>query len=688
MRPFTRAGVPCLALLAACGGGGGGTTTPPGATPPLIASFSPTASAVGSQVTVSGLLFAEMPAGNTVRFNGAAASVLSATSTSLVAVVPVGATTGKIQVATAGGTATSATDFTVLSGPGSAWTTRLAGPRGRPSGLAFTGARYACVGNADPGFQASADGLAWTVTSWLSSADDVAWDGSLMVAVRGPWVDTSPDGLTWTMRMLPVGSSNTPSAVSRSPAAWVAVGEGGAAFSSADGFTWTSRNSGSASALTDVVWTGSQFLAVGQDGAVTTSPDGATWTPRPAPTSDSFTAVGASPSLAVATTFPYPSSQSALLTTPDGITWTPRLTGISPFNDVLFAGGRFVGVGFYTAATSPDGVAWDTSGTAPGIPEAIVHTGAGYAAVGTDRNGAGAFFTSTDGLAWTLRAADHDLVALARRPSDGLLLAVGSDVARTSADEGATWSLELLTPNIFENYPFLDVAWSSSANAFVAVVVLGANQYAYRSSDGRAWTQAGYVPCYGGLAASDAGLLVAAGSSLGGPCIATSPDDGATWTSRPQPAGGLLRKIFWAGGQFVALGSSGALATSPDGAAWTPRASGVTATLRGAAASTTTLVVVGDGGTILTSPDGATWTPRTSGTAYPLRRVTWTGSAFLVVGGTGRLLRSADGVAWTTLPTPWTASPNAFDLNDLVALPAPGGRLVLVGSGGLMATSP
>jgi len=98
--------------------------------------------------------------------------------------------------------------------------------------------------------------------------------------------------------------------------------------------------------------------------------------------------------------------------------------------------------------------------------------------------------------------------------------------------------------------------------------------------------------------------------------------------------------------------------------------------------------VVGDGGTILTSPDGATWTPRTSGTTYPLRRVTWTGSVFLAVGSTGRLLRSPDGVAWTTLPTPWTASPNDFALNDIVALPGPGGRLVLVGSGGLMATSP
>ncbi|HEU4382130.1 MAG TPA: IPT/TIG domain-containing protein [Anaeromyxobacteraceae bacterium] len=681
MRPLARAAVACFALLAACGGG---TTAPPsGPNPPLISSFSPTAGGVGTQVTIAGLLFAGTPAGNAVRFNGVSASVLSATTTSIVAVVPAGATTGRIQVTTAGGTATSASDFTVLSGPGSSWTTRLAGPRGRPTGLAFTGARYACVGDADPGFQASADGRVWTVTSQFSSADDVAWDGSLMVAVGSFWIYTSPDGLTWTMRTPPGPSSLR--AVARSPAAWVGVGENGAAYSSADGLTWTSRTSGTTSALEGVAWTGSQLLAVGQAGAVTTSPDGSTWTPRTPPTTDSFTAVGASPSLAVATTS---GSPSELLTTPDGSTWTPRLTGISPFNDVLYAGGRFVGVGFYTAATSPDGLTWDTTGTAPGIPESIVYTGAGYAAAGVDRNGDGAFFTSTDGLAWTLRAADQNLIALARRPSDGLLLAAGSDVARTSTDGGATWTLDLLVPS--QNYPFLDLTWSSSAGAFMAEVLVGANQDLYRSSDGRGWTRVNYIPCYGGLSADDTGFLVAIGSSIANPCIATSDDDGVTWTPRTppagQPAGWLLRKAFWAGGQWVAVGSSGALATSPDGAAWTPRSSGVSVMLRGAAASPATLVVVGDGGTILTSPDGVTWTPRNSGTTYALRRVTWTGNEFLAAGSTGRLLRSADGVGWTALPTPWTASPNTFDLNDILALP--GGHLVLAGDGGLVATSP
>ena len=135
-----------LSSLAACSGGGDGGSTPPG-NPPLISTFSPTSGAVGTQVTISGLLFAETPQGNTVRFNDVTASVVSASPTSLVAVVPAGATTGRIRITTAGGSATSSADFTVLTGVGAAWTTRLAGPRGMPSGLAWTGTRFAAVGS-------------------------------------------------------------------------------------------------------------------------------------------------------------------------------------------------------------------------------------------------------------------------------------------------------------------------------------------------------------------------------------------------------------------------------------------------------------------------------------------------------------------------------------------------------------
>jgi hypothetical protein len=578
-------------------------------------------------------------------------------------------------------------DPPVVTGLGAAWTTRLAGPRGSQRGLAWTGTRFAAVGSGE-GFQSSTDALVWTVRSWLSSADDVSWDGTQMIAVGGPfWVQTSGDGLTWTSRTLPAGSSSDLHSVARHPNGWVAVGESGAIHSSPDGVTWTARDAGTTKHLRSVAWSAGKLVAVGDDGAVVTSADGAAWTVGTPPTSDSFTAVGSSSSLAVATTFPYPGSQSALLTSPDGVTWTPRLPGISPFRRVIHAGGQFVGVGSYSAATSPDGIAWATSAV-PGSPNAIVHTGAGYVATGSDRNGAGAVFTSSDGLAWSLRSADHGLVAIARRPSDGLLVVVGSDVARTSADGGATWAIDWLTPELAQNWPFLDVVWSPSAGAFVALVQVAANQDAYRSIDGRTWTKITWVPCHGGLAVSGSGLLVATGSSLTGACIATSDDDGATWTPRTPPAGGRLEKAFWLGGQFVGVGTSGAIATSPDGVTWTPRPSGVTTTLRGAAASPASLVVVGDSGTLLSSTDGgASWTPRAPGTSSTLRRVVWTGSAFYAVGSAGRLLRSPDGATWTSIPTPYATSPDDHVLNDIAFLPDSGGRLVVVGDGGLVATS-
>jgi len=669
----------------ACGGGGAPAGTA-GGSPPLIARFSPDAGAVGAEVTISGLLFAEAPAGNTVRFNGTQATVLSATSTQLVVVVPAGATTGRIQVVTAGGSATSGASFTLLAGLGAAWTTRLAGPRGSQAGLAFTGTRYAAVGSG-AGFQSSSDGLVWTMASQLSSADDVAWDGALMVAVGGSfWVSTSTDGRTWTTRTLPASGDDL-DAVARSPAAWVAVGRGGYVVSSPDGTSWTARTSGTAKDLRAVAWTGTRFVAVGAEGAVVTSPDGAAWTLQPPPTTDAFTAVGASAALMVASTFPSVGPQGAVLTSTDGAAWTPQGTGLPSFNRVLHAGGRFLGAGFYAAATSPDGLAWTSGAPVPGILDAVVHTGAGYLATGSDGNGAGAVFSSADGLGWAMRAADHNLVALARRPSDGLLVAVGSNTARASSDGGATWTLDWLSADLAKNYPFLDLVWSPSASAFVALVQVAANQDAYGSVDGRTWTRVGGVPCQGGLAVSPAGLLLVTGSSLTGACVATSPD-GVTWTPGTPPAGGLLRKAFWVGGQFLAVGSGGALATSADGATWTPRTSGVGGTLRGAAASPTTQVVVGDGGTILSSSDGgAAWTPRTSGTTSSLRRVIWTGSEFLAVGSSGRLLRSADGVTWSSQPTPYAASPGAHDLNELVFVPGGGGRLVVAGSAGLLATS-
>jgi len=572
---------------------------------------------------------------------------------------------------------------------GAVWTTRLAGPRGSQNGMVLANDHFIAVGDG-AGVQASTDGRVWSVTtSTVTRLDDIARDrdGDRMVALNGSfWVLTSDDGLAWTKQVLPQGA-NTPRGLARSNTVWVAVGDGGSILSSPDGITWTKRESGTSSNLRSVAWGGSLFVAVGADGAVTTSADGVSWTNQIVPTKDSFTAVGSTPSMFVATTFPYSGSTSALLTSPDGASWTPRVTGLPSFNRVIYAGDQLVGVGQYSSSTSPDGLVWDTTGVVPGTAKAVVHAGTEYVAAGTDRNASGAIFSSPDGLSWSMVAADHDLKAIARRPSDGLLLAVGSDTVRASSDGGETWRLDWLTPNLSENYLILDVVWSESAAAFIALVQVAANQHAYRSTDGRTFTSLGPIPCRGGLAVSPTGLLLSTGTSLTGPCVATS-SDGETWTPGTPAPGGQLQEAYWIGTQFLAVGTNGALATSADGASWTSLTSGVDTTLKGAAASPTTLVVVGDKGTIVTSVDGgSTWTPRESGESSALRRVIWTGSEFVAVGSAGRLLRSADGMAWKTQATPYTASPNAFDLNDILWVPDGDGEFVLVGTHGLVATS-
>jgi len=84
---------------------------------PSITSFTPDSGTVGTAVTITGTNFDPDANKNEVRFNGVLATVTAVSATSLTAPVPGGATTGPITVTTRGGTATSATNFTVITQP-------------------------------------------------------------------------------------------------------------------------------------------------------------------------------------------------------------------------------------------------------------------------------------------------------------------------------------------------------------------------------------------------------------------------------------------------------------------------------------------------------------------------------------------------------------------------------------------
>jgi hypothetical protein len=80
--------------------------------PPSISGFSPPSGPPGTSVIISG---SNLSGALSVTLNGKAVPVNSDTATSVNCTVPVGATSGRLAVTTAGGTATTATNFTVTA---------------------------------------------------------------------------------------------------------------------------------------------------------------------------------------------------------------------------------------------------------------------------------------------------------------------------------------------------------------------------------------------------------------------------------------------------------------------------------------------------------------------------------------------------------------------------------------------
>jgi RHS repeat-associated protein len=85
------------------------------ATATSIIEFDPDSGPVGSSVTIYGTGFSSTPSQDSVSFNGVAATVTSASATTLEVTVPAGATTGPISITTPAGSATSASSFTVAA---------------------------------------------------------------------------------------------------------------------------------------------------------------------------------------------------------------------------------------------------------------------------------------------------------------------------------------------------------------------------------------------------------------------------------------------------------------------------------------------------------------------------------------------------------------------------------------------
>jgi uncharacterized phage protein gp47/JayE len=160
--------------------------------------------------------------------------------------------------------------------------------------------------------------------------------------------------------------------------------------------------------------------------------------------------------------------------------------------------------------------------------------------------------------------------------------------------------------------------------------------------------------------------------------ILTSPF-GINWTSRTSGTGNNLEDITYGNNQYVTVGGSGTILTSPDAITWTSRTSGTANALLDAVYGSSLYVTVGASGTILTSPDVITWTSRTSGTANALTNITYGNNQYVAVGLSGTILTSPDAITWTT-QTSGTS-------NNLAGIIYNNDQYVTVGASGTILTS-
>ena len=230
------------------------------------------------------------------------------------------------------------------------------------------------------------------------------------------------------------------------------------------------------------------------------------------------------------------SDWGVILSSEDGQNWLTRSVGGGPggnsglafVESVIYAGGRFVAVGFWGGtAASTNGIDWTIGNVpAPGLTDGLYGVAYGngtYVAVGggasyADQN----VFTSSDGISWT---AQH-----------------------STSPAGASLG---------------DVAYG--AGRFVAIGInrgsVNDSGHLYTSTDGTTWTQQSIS---GGAQVSFCNgrflIPLAAGTNL----ISTT---GTGWGVQGTGLTNLLGKITYANGSFLARAGSG-LAASPDWTHW------------------------------------------------------------------------------------------------------------------------
>lgn len=250
--------------------------------------------------------------------------------------------------------------------------------------------------------------------------------GTVFVAVgAGGAMYSSADGITWT-GLKPVTAANLNAATYRT--VYLAAGDSGAMLYSSDAVTWTAQNTGTVNNLNAVAANSTRFVAVGAKGTIIISADGITWTPaaNSATTNDLYAVTQFGDALWIAV-----GANGTLVTSSDGSNWTAvaskttlDLRGVTSGLNAVTNAWIYVAVGANgTLLSSPDGVTWTVQPALGAGTLSAVTYGSQFIAVGAG----GSIFTSTDGATWASQPSttSSNLNAIVHAPNTYAVVGAG-----------------------------------------------------------------------------------------------------------------------------------------------------------------------------------------------------------------------------------------------------------------------
>lgn len=224
---------------------------------PYILSLSPASGTVGTSVTISGTTFGSTQGSSTVKFNGKTATPTSWNSTTIVAPVPSGATTGNV-VVTVSSQASNGVSFTVYVPPSISSLSPTSGAVG--ASITVNGSNFQSTqGSSTVTFNnVGATPTSWTNTQIQTPVPSGATTGNVVVTVAG----LASSGKSFTVLPTPTISSVSPT----SAAVGMSVMISGTNFGSSQGSSTVKFNGTTA---TPTSWGAGQIVVPVPSGATT-----------------------------------------------------------------------------------------------------------------------------------------------------------------------------------------------------------------------------------------------------------------------------------------------------------------------------------------------------------------------------------------------------------------------------------